>query len=638
MPKNYDIVYPSKGRVRFTGGLNSKIEKGLIEDNESPDCFNVVFNDGAVGTREGTAQLNTTAIGSFVGQGLYTRDDNDGSQTMIAFAGGTAWQLGTTTFTTIPSAQSVFTAGTRIACEQYQNNLYAGNGGVIPYKYDGTDWTRHGVYPPDDSTISAVCGGAGALTGDYQYKVSYVNSQAVEGDVNTATTTLNVASGEISLTSLPVAPQSWGVASRRIYRTEAGGTTFYRVTEIADNSTTSYTDNNTDASINGNSQAPTDAGVPPKYSSIVYHQNRVFCNDSANTNYIWYSDLNEPYTFASTNFFRVGDNSSDLVKGLFVYDNSIIVLCENSIHKLYMPSTTPSDWVMLRLRSNFGSKSAFAPFLWNNSAMFAAMQNDKMVGFASLSGSTIDPQATTSETSAQLSELTSQRIESDVFDIREANVGDISSTVFKNKAYITVPYGSGATRNNRVYIFDFSLGTVKPQDYSWAPTDTDAVSATQFTVYDGKLYFLSSRSDGLVYELLDGTYSDGASTAIDSYFWTKEFSGLPGHEELQKDFRSVSLLVDKAGAYTMDLAIRVDSDQGVGVSQQIDLDPGSTVWNSFTWDSSEWGSGSSQEEVTIYLGQVTGKRIQFKFSNKNTADQRFKVHGLKFTYNLKGKR
>jgi photosystem II stability/assembly factor-like uncharacterized protein len=74
---------------------------------------------------------------------------------MIAFAGGSAWTLAGTTFSTIASAQSVFTAGFRVAAAEYQQHMFIGNGGVVPYKYNGTAFHRHGVYPPTTtSTVS----------------------------------------------------------------------------------------------------------------------------------------------------------------------------------------------------------------------------------------------------------------------------------------------------------------------------------------------------------------------------------------------------------------------------------------------------------------------------------------------------
>ena len=161
MSSRFRKIYPGSGRTLLDGGLDNKFEKSIIPDNESPDCANVVFTNGSVGTREGNSKLNTASVGSFVFDGVYTRRDNAGAETMIAFANGTAYSLAGTSFTTIGSAQSVFTAGQRVAGTQFQNHLFMGNGGVIPYKYNGTDFTRHGVFPPT-KTMKAASAGTGS--------------------------------------------------------------------------------------------------------------------------------------------------------------------------------------------------------------------------------------------------------------------------------------------------------------------------------------------------------------------------------------------------------------------------------------------------------------------------------------------
>jgi hypothetical protein len=631
-----NVVYPSKGRMVFDGGLNSKFERSIIAENESPSCANVVFTNGAVETRGGAQRLNTAAIGSFVGDGLYTRRDNTGAETMVAFAGGTMWQLGVTSFTTVASAQSVFTAGVRVGTTQYENKLFIGNGGVTPYKYDGTYFTRHGV---PRASVSGFTGTASATGGTHSastmyYKVAFVNSHAAIGDVSTATTAFAVgANGSIELTGIPVAPTSHGVASRRIYRaTTATGGTYGLIATLNDNSTTTLSDTNLPAS----TAAPTDNGEPPIYNVICYHQNRLFCNDTANPNYVWYSELLEPYTFASTNFLAIGDASRDLVKGLEVYNNSILVTCEMSTHLIYMPSSDDSDWQVIRILAPFGSRSPYATFLYENKAMVAAMQNGKFIGFGAISGTSIDPAATLLTTSAAGSELQSDRVEPDMFQVQEAYVGNISAMVFKNKAYIAVTHGDGNTTNNRVWVFDFSKTNLsKSQNAAWSPIT--GLSAAQFTIYNGFLYYIESTATGFVNRLETTTYADNAS-AINSFYWTKELSGNPGHENLQKDFRWVKLLVEKLGAYYMNPTYRVDSDNGEGTTLLVDLTNSSDTWGSRNWGVMVWGAGSAQEEVTVPLGQVTGKRVQFRFSNQNTSGQRFKVHGLNLNYNIKGRR
>jgi hypothetical protein len=632
----FDIVFPPKGRQLLDGGLNSKFERSLINDNETPSCQNVVFSDAAVGTRPGATKLNTAAIGSFVGDGLYTRRGIDGtSESMIVFAGGTAWALSGTSFSTIGSAQSVFTAGVRVGTTQYENHMFIGNGGVTPYKYNGLAFTRHGVPAP---SISG-CTGAVSATGGtfpsatFYYKVTNVNSAAAEGNPSSASTAFAVAAnGSVALSGIPVAPQSHGVASRRIYRASGAGGTFERITTIADNTTTAFVDTYYPVG----AAAPSDNGEPPNYSVAVTHQNRLFVNDAANPNYVWYSNLFEPYTFGATNFIPVGDASFDLVKGLDVYDNAVVVRCERGTYMIVMPSTDPTDWAVIKTRSPYGSKSPFGAFLYNNNLMVPSIQSDKFVGFAALAGSTIDPEASHMDTTHAGSDLRSARIEDEVFAVQEAYVGNISAYVFRNKAYIAVTYGDNQTQNNRILVYDFSIvNLAKGHEASWSILA--GLSAAQFTVYGGHLYFVDSTATGFVRRVDTDVYVDDG-TAIDSYFWTKEFAGLKGHENLQKDFRKVRMLVDRAGSYFMNFTYRVDSDSGDGTTVTVNLTPTGSTWNSFTWGSGNWGGGRVQDEITVTLGQVSGKRIQFKFSNQNTVNQRFKIHGINFTYNVKGQR
>jgi len=627
-------IYPSdgEGRILFDGGLNNKFERSIILDNESPDCANVVFSNGAVGTREGIQKLNTTAVGSFVGDGIYTRRTSTGAESMVAFWGGTGWVLNTTTFVTISSAQSVFTAGVRVAATQYQDYMFIGNGGVTPYKYNGA-FTRHGV-PAPTTTMTVASNAAGPLTGGYQYQVTFVNSQLVEGNISPTTVTFTAAAATLRVSNIPTAPQSHGVNQRRLYRTTAGGTTFKRVAVINDNTTTQYDDIIADSSLGVN--APTDNGEPPKYSSICYHQNRIFCNDSSNPNFVWYSNLNEPFTFSALNFRRIGDDAGDLVKGLAVYNNSIVVYCEKSIWLIVMPDTDPNNWQDVKIKSQYGSKSLFGTFDFNNKQMFPAMQNDKFVGFSQLSGDAVQQSATFLTVATAGSEIASERIEPDMFQVADSMAPSISSMVFQNKAYITLPYGSGATRNNRVYVFDFSISNLsKKQDASWVPWTN--LNFSQFTIYGGNLYGQSSLADGFVHKLNTGVYNDNG-VAINSYFWTKEFSGYKQDINNHKDFRECNLLVDLAGDWFMNLIYRIDSDQGVGNSIQIDLNPGGSLWGTMVWGSDTWGGGQAQRKLKEYLGTASGNRIQFRFDNQNVVNQRFKVHWSNFTYNLKGVR
>jgi hypothetical protein len=626
-------IYPRQGRIQFDGGKNNKFEKTIILDNESPDCANVVFDDGAVETRGGTTKINTTAVGSFVCDGIYTRHDNvnNNAETMVAWFNGSLHYMATTTFVTVPSAMSIYTAGNRVYAAEYENYMFFGNGGNTPYKYNGA-FTRHGIPAPTTTMTVATAATGTALTGGYYYAITYVNSGLVEGDISPLTTTITVAGQNIALTAIPTAPVSFGVNTKYLYRTVAGGTSLKRVATL-NNSVTSYDDAIADSALGVT--APTDQGEPPNYSAVIYHQGRLFAIDPVE-NVVVYSEIGNPYVFKALSFEIIGDNTADIPVGLEIYDNSLVVLCRRNPWIIYMPTTDASDWSVQRVRATYGTYSPFASFRYENKVLYGAVQNDKFVGFAAIQGQTISPSATILTSSALSSDLQSNTVEPDIYQIQESYMKNISSIVFQNKAYISCTYGDGSTTNNRIYVFDFGAGRLdKKQTTSWVPWT--GINAAQFTVYNGRLYYASSTANGHIYQMNTSTYNDDG-TAINSYYWTKEFSGLPGEENIYKDFRYCQVFFEKSGDYFMNFAYKVDSDLGSGNVNQIDLDPGGSLWNTMVWGRDLWGGGSSEGEERAFVAPARGKRIQFMFSNQNTVNQKFKVVGLNFAYNQKGLR
>lgn len=119
---------------------------------------------------------------------------------------------------------------------------------------------------PTSAPTSALAGaGAGNLSnGAYTYTVTYTSlageSQASSAS-NTTTVVNNATNGQISLTAIPVSPDPL-VTGRRIFRTQAGGSTRTLVGTIANNTGTTFTDNVADATIVNANQAP-----PVSYNS-----------------------------------------------------------------------------------------------------------------------------------------------------------------------------------------------------------------------------------------------------------------------------------------------------------------------------------------------------------------------------------
>lgn len=86
--------------------------------------------------------------------------------------------------------------------------------------------------------------------GAHRYRVTFVTADGeTEGGTVSAAVTVadKTVNGKISLTAIPVGGAL--VTSRRLYRTAAGGTEYLLLATIADNATTTYTDNIADASL-----------------------------------------------------------------------------------------------------------------------------------------------------------------------------------------------------------------------------------------------------------------------------------------------------------------------------------------------------------------------------------------------------
>jgi hypothetical protein len=114
------------------------------------------------------------------------------------------------------------------------------------------------INPPIAPTV-AVNATAGNLNGAYKYAIAFVTGYW-KGVVNTGTLitqgntgggtisgTVSPASQQVDLTAIPVGPT--GTVARVIYRTKAGGSTYFAVSQINDNTSTTYTDNIADSSL-----------------------------------------------------------------------------------------------------------------------------------------------------------------------------------------------------------------------------------------------------------------------------------------------------------------------------------------------------------------------------------------------------
>lgn len=135
------------------------------------------------------------------------------------------------------------TAGALVGTYDYKVTFV--NGGVESLASPATTPITTGLVEPSSWPL-LLEGAAGALNGTYQYAVSFYNASGetlATQPANEVESEITVSNKQINLTSIPLGVA--GTTGRRIYRKTMPAGTFGLVATIADNTTTTHTDNNT---------------------------------------------------------------------------------------------------------------------------------------------------------------------------------------------------------------------------------------------------------------------------------------------------------------------------------------------------------------------------------------------------------
>ena len=222
-----------KTRAQFVGDMLAQLQAAISDAYVGEDgVMRILFEIEAV-------QLETLSLANqilledmFVQTASLTALRLHGQQYGIALREGTLSQ-GQVRFT--GDAGTYIPLGTTVVYDP-------GTGlGIIFFQV-----TEDGVIPNPGSPTApgAAVGAATGMTGDYEYAVTFVTSggETFQGPDSAV---VSVSNQKVNLTSIPVGGP--GTISRRIYRQKGGTGDYYRVAEIADNTTTTYTDSMSDA-------------------------------------------------------------------------------------------------------------------------------------------------------------------------------------------------------------------------------------------------------------------------------------------------------------------------------------------------------------------------------------------------------
>lgn len=228
------------------GGVDEYHDAAMLAVNRVQSASNVYSKDGSVYKRPGRRLWGPTFDTDFAFRGVKEYVDSDGTNRLVVGHGEKVYSVASDAATELDDLG----VEEDLHFHALRGKLFI-NGATKQRKLEGATASDVGLDKPDSSPTAAT-NGAGALTGSYSYKVTYVievaGARAYESNPCTATNSVSASSNALRLTSVPVSSDT-RVTHRYIYRTTAGGAKWFYVGAIADNTTTTYDDNLGDASI-----------------------------------------------------------------------------------------------------------------------------------------------------------------------------------------------------------------------------------------------------------------------------------------------------------------------------------------------------------------------------------------------------
>lgn len=257
--------------VELFGGLNQ--ESGSeIGQNEARELINLyIENRGQeLQRRKGTAILRDWDEDGIINGLEWVRIDT--TDYLIAALNGDLYDAFAGT-DVVSGGADRFPSWSTVNGAVINKHLYLGNGVDPNVRWDGTSIKQ--VTPSAvASGMVAVTGNVATLSGTFQYKVTFLSADGIDGEPSEAVSVVTT-SHSVSLSAIPTASGSEDITGRRIWRTTANGATFYLLTTIADNTTTTYTDTTEDADLDLTTELDTSAVAFPPCRYLVNHQERL---------------------------------------------------------------------------------------------------------------------------------------------------------------------------------------------------------------------------------------------------------------------------------------------------------------------------------------------------------------------------
>jgi len=488
-------------------------------------------------------------------------------------------------FLTSPSTiYTGLSAGKKCTFGILNDKLFISNGFDYPLVYDGTYVKQMGAPTAKDLLV------AGVLTGAYYYAMSYVIN-GVEIILGTISNTITVSSKSIDL-DLPV-----GIATctaRKIYRTEAGGSTLKLLTTINDNTTTTYQDNTADGSLGANIPSTNSSCPTPQF--ITVKDEKIIGAVNANRpNYLYVTEFEVEVFFNTSGVYDVsgvGNDNSPLT-GLIEDYNQIVVFSERHI---YLADTSGLTTSVKQTTSNVGCIDGFS--------IARIPENDVLQGGIMFVSNLYDVRIFSGNIATNLAtsfdNLTTNNFSSAI------NKDSLKNQLKDNPleaAFFDYKYHLIA--ETFMYVYDIRIS-------GWTKyfIKTTSYTPTYWRFFQiGQTLYITQKNAGIVEQMYNAlTYRGQELTA---FFETPEIA--VGTE--QKFYKNLYIYYDKSGANTLTALATVDSTKTISATITYD----GAYYDFDYYDEDYFETTEDEEDYKVVYINKYANWMRFKISTQTQA-------------------
>jgi len=338
----------------FDKGINTRKNPTLLTEGETQVCSGFSLdNDGYLKPMKPRAQVHHSPYGQIHNVHRYMNNVLMAEGENIRYK----WDLRGYCDRYIPPDEEFTTIGTgwnaRYKLVDYQNWVFMANG------HYNKVYSKDALYTWGIPNPTMACTGAAGASGSpngtyslyYTYLVKFPNGRMYE-TAPSPPITVSVTNQKIEWSNIGISSYSGTGAevNRCLYRYSSTMAATYYVTTIMDNTTTTYSDNYTDAVLETNEQiATTGYGSPPDgFTDIELYLQRIF---GIRGTYLYWSEPYLPFTFKTVSSINVSDIGNEL-KAVIFWGDQLYLASKSKWYRL--SGSDPDTWAIKNTFSDTG--------------------------------------------------------------------------------------------------------------------------------------------------------------------------------------------------------------------------------------------------------------------------------------------